>query len=208
MKFEEFVCFEATIPQLQAKDRDGAITELVAALVNGGKIPPESGKEVTKAVIKRENEASTGMGKGVAVPHVKHTAVKSVVAAVGHSAAGIDFASLDEQPVYSVILLISPVDNPDKPAGDGKHLPSSPEREVPQVPPAMPERGGPQRPAQRGGRKPLVVSADACDIRQPRCADGRRGFGKTGVSDNGGDQECGWSPHAPGHAIRGHGEPV
>ncbi len=114
MKFEEFVCFEATIPQLQAKDRDGAITELVAALVNAGKIPTESVKEVTKAVIKRENEASTGMGKGVAVPHVKHAAVKKVIATVGHSPAGLDFASLDEQPVYSVILLISPVDNPDK----------------------------------------------------------------------------------------------
>jgi mannitol/fructose-specific phosphotransferase system IIA component (Ntr-type) len=114
MKFEEFMCFEATIPQLQAKDRDGAITELVAALVNAGRIPAESVKDVTKAVIKRENEASTGMGKGVAVPHVKHAAVTKVTAAVGHSATGIDFASLDEQPVYSVILLISPVDNPDK----------------------------------------------------------------------------------------------
>ena len=114
MKFEEFVCFEAAIPQLQAKDRDGAITEMVAALVNAGKIPAESVKDVTKAVIKRENEASTGMGKGVAVPHVKHAAVKKVVATVGHSATGLDFASLDEQPVYSVILLISPVDNPDK----------------------------------------------------------------------------------------------
>ncbi|HON90303.1 MAG TPA: PTS sugar transporter subunit IIA [Sedimentisphaerales bacterium] len=114
MKFEEFMCFEATIPQLQAKDRDGAISELVAALVSAGSIPAELGKEVTKAVIKRENEASTGMGKGVAVPHVKHPAVKKVTAVVGHSAAGIDFASLDEQPVYSVILLISPVDNPDK----------------------------------------------------------------------------------------------
>jgi mannitol/fructose-specific phosphotransferase system IIA component (Ntr-type) len=114
MKFEEFVCFDATVLDLQAKDRDGVITELVAALANAGGIPADSVKDVTKAVIKRENEASTGMGKGVAVPHVKHAAVKKVVAAVGHSAAGVDFASLDEQPVYSVILLISPVDNPDK----------------------------------------------------------------------------------------------
>lgn len=114
MKFEEFVCFDATVLDLQAKDRDGVITELVAALANAGGIPAELAKDVTKAVIKRENEASTGMGKGVAVPHVKHAAVKKVVATVGHSAAGVDFASLDEQPVYSVILLISPVDNPDK----------------------------------------------------------------------------------------------
>jgi PTS system nitrogen regulatory IIA component len=114
MRFDEFVCFEATIPELQATDRDGAITELVLALTQAGKIPNESAKDVTKAVIKRENEASTGMGKGVAVPHVKHAAVKNVIAAVGQSSAGIDFASLDEQPVYSVILLISPVNNPDK----------------------------------------------------------------------------------------------
>lgn len=114
MKFEEFVSFKATIPQLQARDRDGAIAELVGALVAVGKISAESAKDVTKAVIKRENEASTGMGKGVAVPHVKHSAVKNVVAAVGHSNTGIDFAALDEQPVYSVILLISPLDNPDK----------------------------------------------------------------------------------------------
>jgi nitrogen PTS system EIIA component len=114
MKFEEFVCFDATILDVQAKDRDGVITELVAALANAGGIPADSAKDVTKAVIKRENEASTGMGKGVAVPHVKHAAAKKVVAAVGHSVAGVDFASLDEQPVYSVILLISPVDNPDK----------------------------------------------------------------------------------------------
>jgi PTS system nitrogen regulatory IIA component len=114
MRFDEFVCFEATIPELQATDRDAAITELVSALAQAGKISNESAKDVTKAVIKRENEASTGMGKGVAVPHVKHAAVKNVVAAVGQSGTGIDFASLDEQPVYSVILLISPVNNPDK----------------------------------------------------------------------------------------------
>jgi len=54
------------------------------------------------------------MGKGVAVPHVKHEAVKDVVAAVGQSSAGIDFSSLDKKPVYSVILLISPADNPDR----------------------------------------------------------------------------------------------
>lgn len=114
MKFEEFVCFEATIPALEAQDRNGAIVELVTALVKAGKLPAESGAEITKAVIKRENEASTGMGKGVAVPHVKHPAVQDVVAVIGQTDAGIDFSALDEQPVYSVILLISPVGNADR----------------------------------------------------------------------------------------------
>ncbi len=114
MKFEEFMCFKATVPELQSPDRDGVITELVSALVQAGKLPADLEAEITKAVIKRENEASTGMGKGVAVPHVKHAAVEDVLAAVGQSDAGIDFSSLDEQPVYSVILLLSPPGNADR----------------------------------------------------------------------------------------------
>lgn len=114
MKFEEFVCFDATVPELQSQDRNGAIAELVSALTQAGHLPAASSAEITKAVIKRENEASTGMGKGVAIPHVKHRVVKDVVAVVGQSSPGIDFAALDEQPVYAVILLISPVDDPDK----------------------------------------------------------------------------------------------
>jgi mannitol/fructose-specific phosphotransferase system IIA component (Ntr-type) len=114
MKFSDFVCFKAIVPELKAKDRDGAITELVTALVKAGKIKSSNSTEITKAVIKREKEASTGMGKGVAVPHVKHSSVKEAVVAVGRSSRGIDFSALDKQPVYSVLLLISPVDNPEK----------------------------------------------------------------------------------------------
>jgi mannitol/fructose-specific phosphotransferase system IIA component (Ntr-type) len=114
MKFSDFICFKAIIPELKAKDRDEAIVELVNALVKAGKLKSSQSAEIIKSVIKREKEASTGMGKGVAVPHVKHPSVKEAIAAVGRSSRGIDFASLDKQPVYSVILLISPVNNPDK----------------------------------------------------------------------------------------------
>jgi len=114
MKFADFICFQAIIPELKAKDRVGVITELVSALDKAGRLGNVSCKEITKAVIKRENEASTGMGKGVAVPHVKHPAVRDVVAVIGQSSIGIDFSALDKQPVYSVILLVSPLNNPDK----------------------------------------------------------------------------------------------
>ena len=114
MKFADFMCFEAVIPELQATDRDGVITELVTALDKAGRLGKGNCKKIIKEVIKRENEASTGIGKGVAVPHVKHSAVKDVVGAIGQSSTGIDFSALDKQPVYSVILLISPVDNPDR----------------------------------------------------------------------------------------------
>ena len=114
MRFEDFVCFEVTIPEFQTSDRDGAIGELISSLDKAGKLGNGNSKAITRAVIKRENEASTGMGKGVAVPHVKHKAVKDVVAVIGQSGAGIDFSALDKQPVYSVILLISPASEPDK----------------------------------------------------------------------------------------------
>ncbi len=113
MRFADFVCFEAVIPELKAVDRDSVIAELVCSLDKAGKLGGGNCKEIIKAVIKRENEASTGMGKGIAVPHVKHPAVKNVIATVGQSSAGIDFSALDKRPVYIVILLISPVDDPD-----------------------------------------------------------------------------------------------
>lgn len=115
MKITDIVCFDALIPQLKSNTRDDVIAELVNALNSAGKIGKSRAQEIIKAVIQRENEASTGIGKAVAVPHVKHKSVKDVIAAIGVSEEGIDFSSLDKQPVYSVVLLISPVD------GD-KHL--------------------------------------------------------------------------------------
>jgi len=114
MKFADFVCFGATVAELRATNRDEVITELVSALDKAGRLAKSTREDVIKAVVKREREASTGIGKGVAVPHIKHRGVKDVVAVIGLSSAGIDFSALDEQPVYSVILLISPVDNPDR----------------------------------------------------------------------------------------------
>jgi mannitol/fructose-specific phosphotransferase system IIA component (Ntr-type) len=113
MRLSDFCCFEAMVPELQANDRDGVIVELISLLEQAGKLGKARSTEIQKEIIKREKEASTGMGKGVAVPHVKHKAVKNVAAAIGLSRVGIDFSSLDKQPVYSVILLVSPMENPD-----------------------------------------------------------------------------------------------
>ncbi len=113
MKLSDIFCFDAILPRLEASERDGVIAELVDALGKAGRIGTADPKQITQAAIERENEASTGIGKGVAVPHVKHAAIKEVVATVGCSSCGIDFTSLDKQPVYSVILLLSPIDNAD-----------------------------------------------------------------------------------------------
>jgi len=112
MKLKDFIVSEAIVPELQSADRDGAIRELVQSLANSGALPGEAVEEVVAALIKRETNGSTGFGKGVAVPHVKHAKVKKMVGTIGRSAAGIDFAALDHQPVYSIVLLLSPENQP------------------------------------------------------------------------------------------------
>jgi mannitol/fructose-specific phosphotransferase system IIA component (Ntr-type) len=112
MKLREFIVVEAIVPELGATDRDGAVRELVTSLARAGALPEDSVDEVVAAVIKREQNGSTGFGKGVAVPHVKHPKVKQMAGTVGRSASGIDFAALDHQPVYSIFLLLSPENQP------------------------------------------------------------------------------------------------
>jgi PTS system nitrogen regulatory IIA component len=112
MKLNEFIIPEAITANLAASDRDGAIRELVTALSHAGALPPEAINEVVAALVKREQNGSTGFGKGVAVPHVKHPMVKKMAGTIGRSEAGIDFAALDHQPVYIFVLLLSPENQP------------------------------------------------------------------------------------------------
>ena len=114
MRLADVVCQDAVIAQLGSSERDAVIEELVQSVAGHKKMKAADAKALAKAVIKRENEASTGIGKGVAVPHVKHKLITEPVAVVGCSQEGIDFVSLDKQPVYSVFLLLSPASNPDK----------------------------------------------------------------------------------------------
>lgn len=112
MKLKDFIVSDAIVADLQATDRDGVIRELVTSLANSGALPADSVDEVVAALVKREQNGSTGFGKGVAVPHVKHAKVKKMAGTIGRSAAGVDFSALDHQPVYSVVLLLSPENQP------------------------------------------------------------------------------------------------
>jgi PTS system nitrogen regulatory IIA component len=112
MKLKEFIVADAIVPDLKASDRDSVIRELVTALAGAGAMPGDAIDEIVAALVKREQNGSTGFGKGVAVPHVKHAKVTKMAGAVGRSGAGIDFAALDHQPVYSVFLLLSPENQP------------------------------------------------------------------------------------------------
>lgn len=112
MKLKDFIATEAIVHDLQSGDRDAVIQELVTSLASAGAIAPDAVPEIVAALIKREQNGSTGFGKGVAVPHVKHARVEKMVGTVGRSVSGIDFSALDHQPVYSVVLLLSPENQP------------------------------------------------------------------------------------------------
>jgi PTS system nitrogen regulatory IIA component len=112
MKLKEFIISEAIVPQITATDRNAALRELASALAAAGAIPVDAVDEIVEALIKREQNGSTGFGKGVAVPHVKHSKITRVAGTIGRSAAGIDFAALDHQPVFTIFLLLSPENQP------------------------------------------------------------------------------------------------
>ncbi len=114
MKLGDFVVTDAIIPNLTSTDRNGVIEEMIDALVNAGTVAPELRDEMIKEVIKREKKGSTGFGKGVAVPHVKHEKVPKIAACIGVSREGVDFNALDKEPVYSVFMIFSPLDRPDE----------------------------------------------------------------------------------------------
>jgi PTS system fructose-specific IIA component/PTS system nitrogen regulatory IIA component len=116
MKFSDFVCAGAVRADLRADDKEGAIRELVAALVSAQAIKADEQENIVKAIMKREELGSTGIGRGVAVPHTKHASVEKLVGTVGVSATGVDFLSLDGEKVQLFFLLVSPPDRP------GDHL--------------------------------------------------------------------------------------
>lgn len=116
MKFADFVSRESIRANLAADDKEGAIREMTRALMDAGKIASEEFEAIVKAILKREDLGSTGIGRGVAVPHTKHASVERLVGSVAVSADGVDFNSLDGEKVHLLFLLISPPDRP------GDHL--------------------------------------------------------------------------------------
>jgi len=116
MKFASFIEVGAIRADLKAEDKRSVVTELVAALVDAGAVKADEQAGIVQAVMKREELGSTGIGRGVAVPHTKHPSVNRLIGTVGISRDGVDFQSLDGEKVQIFFLLVSPPDRP------GDHL--------------------------------------------------------------------------------------
>ena len=114
MRLSEIIVTDAVMCDLEVDDRDEAIGKLVRALADAGAITKRSVPAAIEAVLAREKQATTGIGKGISLPHAKLKSMKKVVGTIGRSTKGIDFNALDSKPVYIVILLLSNPGNPDE----------------------------------------------------------------------------------------------
>ncbi|MFH1562676.1 MAG: PTS sugar transporter subunit IIA [Nitrospirota bacterium] len=108
MKLSDVLSLDVIETNLKAKDKDGILEEMVGLLFKAGKIEDEG--KILDAVQKREELMSTGIGHGVAIPHAKYDGIKDLCAAFGRSKNGINFKSLDNEPVHLFFMLLSPED--------------------------------------------------------------------------------------------------
>ncbi len=116
MKFSDFISKSAIRAELASANKESVIGELVDSLQAAGEISGADRDDIVKAILKREELGSTGIGRGIAVPHTKHPSVDKLVGTVGVSSTGVEFDSLDGEQVQLFFLLVSPPDRP------GDHL--------------------------------------------------------------------------------------
>jgi len=110
MKLSDFFPRENIVSELSATRKEEAIHELVRQICAVGALSKNQAGGVEKAILRREELGSTGIGKGVAVPHAKVAGVKGVLGAFGRSTRGVEFDALDGQPVHLIFLLVSSPD--------------------------------------------------------------------------------------------------
>ncbi len=112
MKFSDFIAPKAIKAELESTDKEGVIREMVDSLVKAGQLKADQKQSIVEAILKREELGSTGIGRGIAVPHTKHPSVENPVGAVGISAKGVEFQSLDGEQVQLFFMLVSPPSQP------------------------------------------------------------------------------------------------
>lgn len=106
MKRKQLLNPEDVILSLESETKEGVIEELLDRLVENGKV--EDRAEALGALKEREEKMSTGMEKGIAIPHGKCGCVDTLVTAAGISREGVDFDALDKKPSHIFIMTLSP----------------------------------------------------------------------------------------------------
>ena len=104
MELRDFFSEEVVKLELQATTKDDALKELISALG----LDEKSEAILYKMLKRRENLGSTGIGKGIAIPHCRSLVVNRLRVAFGRKKEGLDFRAIDDQPVYNVFLIVAP----------------------------------------------------------------------------------------------------
>lgn len=103
MKLVEFFAPDEIDLDLDAETKEGALKELVELLS-----VKEKAEELLRLLKKRENLGSTGIGKGVAIPHCRSLVVDRLRVVYGRKAGGLDFEAVDDKPVHHFFLIVAP----------------------------------------------------------------------------------------------------
>ncbi len=105
MKLIDVLQKEAILVGLKSKNKKGVIRELVTPLARMANVDPD---DLIRVLMEREKLGSTGIGKGIGIPHGKLKKLDSLILGFGVSHEGVDFESMDGQPVHIFFLLVTP----------------------------------------------------------------------------------------------------
>lgn len=103
MRISDLLKKDTIVLNMKATSKSSAIDELVRQLDSAGKL--KDPVEYKKAIWKREEQTTTGLGDGIAIPHAKTAAVKTPAIAFGRSTEGLDYESLDGQPTHLFFMI-------------------------------------------------------------------------------------------------------
>jgi len=108
LKIVNYLKDDAVIIGLKSRSKKKVIEEIITHLVRKKIVHPKLKKEMIKIILKREALGSTGIGQGVALPHARSPKLKNVILAFANSKEGVEFNSLDNEPVFIFFLLLFP----------------------------------------------------------------------------------------------------
>ncbi|MHC5209669.1 MAG: PTS sugar transporter subunit IIA [Planctomycetota bacterium] len=104
----EIFSVDSVLPDLAGRSKAEVLAEMVACAVSGGVLPKGRKAQALAALQEREERGSTALGRGIAIPHAKIPGLRRHAGLVARSLEGVDFRSIDGEPVHVFVLLVSP----------------------------------------------------------------------------------------------------
>lgn len=111
MKIMDFLSKDAVTVNIKGADKDSVLKEMVDLLITAGEVDKKHRAKLIELLKAREELGSTAIGQGVGIPHAKSEYVSRLIAAFGISKKGVNFDSLDGEPVHIFFMLLAPQDS-------------------------------------------------------------------------------------------------